>query len=94
MNAFYQISNVPTSGVARVQEAADVDADYICTACAGCGVQINNMCLAAGVKTRQVDITDFAARAMGHEVYDSNEAAQTYFQAAVDLLTDSTTVRD
>ena len=94
VNAFYQISNVPVSGVARVQEAADVDADYVCTACAGCGVQINNMCLAADIKTRQVDITDFAARAMGHEVYDSNEAAQGYFQAAVDLLTSSTTVAD
>lgn len=94
VNAFYQISNVPKSGVARVQEADDVNADYICTACAGCGVQINNMCLAAGVKARQVDITDFAARAMGHDVYDANEATQAYFQAAVDLLSDSTTVRD
>lgn len=94
VNAFYEIGSVPTSGVARVSEADEVEADYILTACAGCGVQVNNMCVAAQTHARQMDITDLAAQSMGFEVYDSNEAAQAYFAAAVDLLSTSTTVQD
>lgn len=94
VNAFYEIGSVPTSGTSRVIEADEVHADYLMTACAGCGVQVNNMCLAAGTHARQIDITDLAAKSMGFEVYDSNEAAQAYFSAAVDLLSTSTTVRD
>lgn len=94
VNAFYEIGSVPTSGVARVSEADEVDADYILTACAGCGVQVNNMCVAAQTRARQMDITDLAAKSMGFDVYDSNEAAQAYFAAAVDLLSTSTTVQD
>lgn len=94
VNAFYEIGSVPTSGVARVSEADEVEADYILTACAGCGVQVNNMCVAAQTHARQMDITDLAAKSMGFEVYDSNEAAQAYFAAAVDLLSTSTTVQD
>lgn len=94
VNAFYEIGSVPTSGVARVSEADEVGADYILTACAGCGVQVNNMCVAAQTHARQMDITDLAAKSLGFEVYDSNEAAQGYFAAAVDLLSTSTTVQD
>ncbi len=94
VNAFYEIGSVPTSGISRVVEADEVHADYILTACAGCGVQVNNMCVAANTHARQMDITDLAAKSMGFEVYDSNEAAQTYFAAAVDLLSTSTTVQD
>lgn len=94
VNAFYEIGSVPTSGVARVSEADEVGADYILTACAGCGVQVNNMCVAAQTHARQMDITDLAAQSLGFEVYDSNEAAQAYFAAAVDLLSTSTTVQD
>lgn len=94
VNAFYEIGSVPTSGAARVSEADEVEADYILTACAGCGVQVNNMCVAAQTHARQMDITDLAAKSMGFEVYDSNEAAQAYFAAAVDLLSTSTTVQD
>lgn len=94
VNAFYEIGSVPTSGVARVSEAEEVGADYILTACAGCGVQVNNMCVAAQTHARQMDITDLAAKSLGYEVYDSNEAAQAYFAAAVDLLSTSTTVQD
>lgn len=94
VNAFYEIGSVPTSGVARVSEADEVGADFILTACAGCGVQVNNMCVAAETRARQMDITDLAAKSMGFEVYDSSEAAQAYFAAAVDLLSTSTTVQD
>lgn len=94
VNAFYEIGSVPVSGMNRVAEADEVEADYILTACAGCGVQINNMCVAAHTRARQMDITDLAAKSMGYEVYDSNEAAQTYFAAAVDLLSTSTTVQE
>lgn len=94
VNAFYEIGSVPTSGCARVAEADEVGADYILTACAGCGVQVNNMCVAAQTHARQMDITDLAAKSLGYEVYDSNEAAQAYFAAAVDLLSTSTTVQD
>lgn len=94
VNAFYEIGSVPTSGVARVSEADEVGADYILTACAGCGVQVNNMCVAAQTHARQMDITDLAAKSLGFEVYDSNEAAQAYFAAAVDLLSTSTTIQD
>lgn len=94
VNAFYEIGSVPTSGISRVSEADEVSADYILTACAGCGVQVNNMCVAANTHARQMDITDLAAQSMGFEVYDSNEAAQTYFAAAVDLLSTSTTIED
>lgn len=94
VNAFYEIGSVPTSGINRVSEADEVQADYILTACAGCGVQVNNMCVAANTHARQMDITDLAAKSLGFEVYDSNEAAQTYFSAAVDLLSTSTTVQD
>lgn len=94
VNAFYEIGSVPTSGVSRVSEADEVQADYILTACAGCGVQVNNMCVAANTHARQMDVTDLAAKSMGFEVYDSNEAAQAYFAAAVDLLSTSTTVQD
>ena len=94
VNAFYEIGSVPTSGVSRVSEADEVQADYILTACAGCGVQVNNMCVAANTHARQMDVTDLAAKSMGFEVHDSNEAAQAYFAAAVDLLSTSTTVQD
>lgn len=94
VNAFYEIGSVPTSGIARVAEADEIDADIILTACAGCGVQVNNMCAAANAKVRQMDITDLAAQSLGFEMYDSNEAAHTYFQAAVDLLSTSTTVQE
>lgn len=94
VNAFYEIGSVPTSGIARVSEADEVQADYILTACAGCGVQVNNMCVAANTHARQMDITDLAAKSMGFAVYDSNEAAQAYFGAAVELLSTSTTVED
>ena len=94
VNAFYEIGSVPTSGIARVSEADEVQADYILTACAGCGVQVNNMCVAANTHARQMDITDLAAKSMGFAVYDSNEAAQAYFGAAVELLSTSTTVKD
>ncbi len=94
VNAFYEISSVPTSGVSRVSEADEVQADYILTACAGCGVQVNNMCTAANTHARQLDITDLAARSLGYEMFDSDEAAHAYFAAAVDLLSTSTTVQD
>ncbi|MGV8084284.1 MAG: FAD-binding and (Fe-S)-binding domain-containing protein [Coriobacteriia bacterium] len=94
VNAFYEIGSVPISGMGRVAEADDVKADYILTACAGCGVQVNNMCVAANTHARQIDITDLAAQSLGFEVYDSNEAAQAYFSAAVGLLSTSTTVQD
>ena len=94
VNAFYEIGSVPTSGISRVSEADEVEADYILTACAGCGVQVNNMCVAANTHARQMDVTDLAAKSMGFDVYDSNEAAQTYFAAAVDLLSTSTTTQD
>ncbi|MBU5405945.1 FAD-binding oxidoreductase [Paraeggerthella hongkongensis] len=94
VNAFYEIGSVPISGTSRVAEADEVQADYILTACAGCGVQVNNMCVAANVHARQMDITDLAAKSLGYEVHDSNEAAHAYFAAAVDLLSTSTTVQD
>lgn len=94
VNAFYEIGSVPTSGLARVAEAEEIDADFVLTGCAGCGVQVNNMCVAQNGHVRQCDITDFAAKSLGFEVYDSNAAAQTYFAAAVDLLSTSTTIKD
>ncbi|MDR0350941.1 MAG: FAD-binding oxidoreductase [Coriobacteriales bacterium] len=94
VNAFYEIGSVPTSGINRVLEADEVEADYILTACAGCGVQVHNMCLAANTHARQLDITDLAAKSMGYELYDGSEAAQGHFAAAVELLSTSTTVKD
>ena len=52
------------------------------------------MCVAAQTHARQMDITDLAAKSLGFEVYDSNEATQAYFAAAVDLLSTSTTIQD
>lgn len=92
VSAFYMISNVPVSGAWRIAEAEATNADYLLTACSGCGCQLNSSASANGAKVEQHDITDIAAEAMGFDVFNPNDLVAAYMGAAVDLLSTSKTI--
>ncbi len=90
---FTDLDTVQHSGVKRVQEAEEVNADICVTACAGCGSQIYNTAHALNSDIDVIDISSMVCKALGIEPKESGDNIIAYMEQAVQLLQNSQVIK-
>jgi Fe-S oxidoreductase/FAD/FMN-containing dehydrogenase len=89
VSAFDSLPSVVANGDKRVQEAVDINADYLVSTCGGCGSQLNATCQRMGTAVKQIDLTMLVAKSLGLPTVDNSEKVGAYMGQAVELLKDS-----
>lgn len=89
VSAFDSLPSVVANGDKRVQEAVDINADYLVSTCGGCGSQLNATCQRMKTNVKQIDLTTLVAKGLGLPTVDNSEKVGAYMGQAVELLKDS-----
>ncbi|SJZ75054.1 FAD-binding and (Fe-S)-binding domain-containing protein [Selenihalanaerobacter shriftii] len=90
---FTDLDAVQYSGVKRVREAEEINADICVTACAGCGSQIYNTAHALNSDVDVIDISAMVCKALGIEPKESGDNILIFMEKAVELLKTSKVIK-